>query len=102
MRDRLIRWCDELKQQGKVTIPELADYLISKGVIVPPCPVGEKIYTLVTKTSKWDRKKFVFIKTTKLTLGNLERAIENFGTTVFAAKLDAERELRVARRRLEK
>lgn len=56
MRDRLIELLDkkinfvEIANSDKVwtteKITELADYLLSEGVIVPPCKVGQTVYII--------------------------------------------------------
>lgn len=71
----------------------LADYLIANGVIVPPCPIGTKIYMLVTKRAK-PYPEYTFIKDSKLTFSNLERVIERFGKTVFLSREEAEQKLK--------
>lgn len=45
MRDRLIELIAESAIKGDYTcIPDVADYLLANGVIVPPCNVGQTIY----------------------------------------------------------
>ena len=48
MKDKLIELLHEIANMqllGK-SIEEGADFLISEGVIVPPCKVGDRIYTI--------------------------------------------------------
>ncbi len=46
MRDRLIELIESARYWGANTSSEIADKLISEGVIVPPCKVGDKAYHL--------------------------------------------------------
>ena len=111
-RDRLIELLDQEQHQGLSTetgvnyIPNsaLADHLLANGVIVPPCPIGAKIYMLVTrKTTSFEfpngkmqriENQHTFIKETYLTKSNFFKVIDDFGKTVFLTKEEAERELR--------
>ena len=43
MRDRLIEILKS-KPYGYSSYEDFADYLLSEGVIVPPCKVGDKVY----------------------------------------------------------
>lgn len=50
MRDRLIDLLYEAEGQVNndyPTVEQIADYLIAKGVILPPCKVGDKVYEIV-------------------------------------------------------
>lgn len=55
MRDRLINLLNEKQYQGNATDTglnyiqnsEIADYLIANGVIVPPCKVGDTLYSIM-------------------------------------------------------
>ena len=82
------------QQYYKSTITKIADYLINNGVIVPPCPIGTKIYMLVTKRARLNLPPFTFIKDSKLTFHNIERVIEDFGKTVFLTRKEAEQALK--------
>lgn len=105
MRDRLIELLNQADNKCATTNCEdcsacgkgedfinhnIADYLLASGVIVPPCPIGTKIYMLVTKRAKLNYPKFTFIKDSKLTFSNLEKVIECFGKTVFLTREEAE------------
>jgi hypothetical protein len=52
MRDRLIELIESARYWGANTSAEIADKLLSKGVIVPPCKVGDKIYALSASKTK--------------------------------------------------
>ena len=43
MRERLI---ELLRQEQSRDSEVIADYLLSNGVIVPPCKVGDKVYVI--------------------------------------------------------
>ena len=56
-RDRLIELYNNfIYWRGSWDAEELADYLLSNGVIVPPCKVGDKVYWInyVTKAIETD------------------------------------------------
>ena len=103
-RDRLIellidssRYIDQ--QRGEV----IADHLLANGVIVPPCKVGDKVYTYGAKRIKeWEitfvgknsRNEYKFIAVVGkcedlLTFWNYE-----IGKTVFLTKEEAEAKLK--------
>lgn len=46
MRDRLIELIESARYWGANTSEEIADKLLSEGVIVPPCKVGDTIYCI--------------------------------------------------------
>lgn len=82
------------KEQEDCTLENIADYLLANGVIVPPCPIGARIYMLVTKRPKCTLPEFTFIKDSRLTFSNLERVCALFGKTVFLTREEAERALK--------
>ena len=84
----------EIDKCKKCLTEKEADYLLANGVIVPPCPIGTKIYMLVTKRPKLNFPEFTFIKDSKLTFHNIERVIEDFGKEVFLTKEEAEQALK--------
>jgi hypothetical protein len=55
MKDRLIELLDIIIQPGEKTMGDIADYLLSNGVIVPPCKVGDTVYFLCRdqETYEW-------------------------------------------------
>lgn len=113
MRDRLI----ELIKQGDKTFADkyegkvmlhidevydfIADYLLTNGVIVPPCKVGDKVYRLSTKAN---RLKYIQATTiSRIAIDNdgiwlfcecnpIARCI--FGKTIFLTKEEAEKALK--------
>ena len=94
MRDRLIELIqNRVRGCARRWAETIADYLLANGVIVPPCPIGTKIYILVTKRAK-PYPEYTFIKDSELTFSNLERVIERFGKTVFLTREEAEQALK--------
>ena len=101
-RDRLINIIKETELCNKndcvncltCKYEDIADRLIANGVILPPCPIGTKIYMLVTKRPKTNFPEFTFIKDSKLTFLNIERVIAQFGKTVFLTREEAEAKLK--------
>lgn len=74
-------------------IADNADYILANGVIVPPCKVGSTIYMLVTKRPRVYCEPYTMIQKSKVTFGNLERVIRDFGKTVFFTREEAEKAL---------
>lgn len=48
MRDRLIELLSEIHSKKIPSMGEIADHLITNGVILPPCKVGDTIYCINT------------------------------------------------------
>jgi len=78
----------------------LADYLLANGVIVPPCKVGDKVYTVGVFSGQIISSEVVSIISTKndcfLHLEN-ETVVcvsQQLGKTVFLTKEEAEEKLK--------
>lgn len=71
-------------------IADNAAYLLSKGVIVPPFPIGTTYYRICTKRAKVCSPYFSYIREAKLNYYNIENVIEDFGKTVFLSRTEAE------------
>lgn len=55
MKQRLIdllneTFADQYEKRGLLTASHTADYLLANGVIVPPCKVGDMVYTNINGT----------------------------------------------------
>lgn len=72
---------------------ELADHLLSKGVIVLPFPVGT-IYYRVVKTFGKHVGSFFAIRKASLNYYNMDKVIADFGKTVFLTREEAENALK--------
>jgi hypothetical protein len=114
MRDRLIELIDDFIHNIDVTKwyseehdEGLADYLLAKGVIVPPCKVGDTVYRVVTMGTGVTFKKVGyntyrtkeqtikhFIRCVKVTKNNFFDVCENFDKTVFLTREEAEAKLK--------
>lgn len=115
-RERLIEWMIDINYNPEKTCPlslgintcntceydrgntcdkvlRGVDYLLKKGVIAPPCPIGTPLYMIVEKRAKVTRNYFRFIKKTKLTYYNLERVLNSYGKTVFLDPKEAQEAL---------
>lgn len=108
MRDRLIKILHEMPKE--MMIGEAADYLLANGVVVPPCKVGDMVYTNISMQGWYMRKKdrpykaeIVFIginkvdnfMNVKFENGNmLQFNFSQIGKTVFLSEEEAERELK--------
>jgi hypothetical protein len=104
MRDRLIEILSKpiYPKEGVNLAEVIADYLIDNGVIVPPCKVGETVYSIVEGIDfvlvgeiyeyVVGREHFVFRSTRKgyFTLSFTELDI---GKTVFLTRAEAEKAL---------
>ena len=58
-----------------------------------PCPMGTKIFMIVSKRSRVDLPYYQWIKETKLTYSNLERVLAEWGDRVFLTRDEAEERL---------
>ena len=67
---------------------EIADYLLSQGVIVPPFRIGTVYYRLIKKNGKLSGNFFVIRKAT-LSYYNIGKVLNDFGRTVFLTKEEA-------------
>jgi hypothetical protein len=102
MRDRLIElmW-ERLCGGDKGWAGEIADYLIANGVIVPPCKVGDKVYTLfcnevdegVVVSCEYSRASGFSYMSSNGTFPTLFNG-QNIGKTVFLTKEEAEKALK--------
>ena len=117
-RDRLIELITKAYKEWRnntnfdVSISEFtADHLLANGVIVPPCKVGDTVYTtLCYGVRDWRIEESVIVEIRKRLGFNLEITeritnnkghctylpivLENFGVTKFLTKEEAEAELR--------
>ena len=105
-RERLVELLDIIIQPGEKTLGDIADYLLTNSVIVPPCKVGDKVYRIV-KMSTGVRTKIKavsekggttgimtscdptikrFIRCVTVTKNNIVNCCENYGKTVFLTK----------------
>lgn len=117
-RERLINLLFEWgnKENDGVRVENIADYLISNGVIVPPCKIGDTVYyvyhgwmsdSYVTEATVcgisaeiYERKnKCVYLKIIYKDLdGNSDRAESIFGSRVFLTEKEAEIKLKELRK----
>ena len=124
MRDRLIELIYKGIQKHEAEIENyvvpiqewLADYLLTNGVIVPPCKVGDTVYRIVemstgiTSKIRAIRKKAKqtgiiqpceptikrFIRCVTVTKNNIIDCCENYNKTIFATRKEAVRALKGA------
>lgn len=86
-----IRECS-FSDDKRPTCEELADYLLSKGVICPPCKVGDIIYALT-----YDRKDYVQIKITSRQTITRWMDEDQFGNELFTTREAAQAALKERR-----
>lgn len=101
MRDRLIELISQVQYMGGLEC-QLADHLLKNGVIVPPCKVGDTVYTISRKHPKKWKVHFIgynsqgefkmHIATEKFT-EMLEVWDYSIGKTVFLTREEAEKTL---------
>lgn len=108
MRDRLIEFINYTRLYGDGTSESIADYLLSNGVIVPPCKVGDTVFAVSQGSGfnvVWDVYKakaiaihidefgqlFVQTKTEKENIGGYVEVERIFITQAEAEKELAER-----------
>lgn len=62
MRDRLIELLRKSGASFERALPEdIADYLLANGVIVPPCKVGDTVYSINRKalSGHWEDHRYI-------------------------------------------
>ena len=107
MRERLIELINVAVGDSNLTDSEVkivADYLLAKGVIVPPCKVGDKVFVPVDGTSVVLETKVIAIGIDEdgdFVLNPNEYPDDvfcvsgfNIGKTVFLTREEAEKKLR--------
>ena len=105
MRDRLIELITEYNEKWEHGEKDwkisLADYLLANGVIVPPCKVGDTVYSCICNA--YQVRKIVIEKSSNCnTTYVLESGLNGqlivdekaFGKTVFLTREDAEKALK--------
>lgn len=102
MRDRLIEVIESARYWGANTSEEIADRLLAEGGIIPPCKVGDTVYTVSRKHPKKWKVHFIgynsqgefkmHIATEKFT-EMLEVWDYAIGKTVFLTREEAEKAL---------
>ena len=113
MKDRLIALIqDSVNGCAKHWAEIIADYLLANGVIVPPCKVGDTVYTINTTITcthifkGWDYlnkkpiyeiKKESFIGISEIVIPNIEYIFAHwhfFGKEIFLTREEAEQALK--------
>ena len=99
--DRLLELLHKApKGRGRISNYELANYLLANGVIVPPCKVGDKVYTVGVFTGQVIPTVVIGIDYTAndmfLHLNNstFVSVVHQLGKTVFLTKEEAEEKLK--------
>ena len=115
MRDRLIELIESARYWGANTSEEIADHFLAEGVIVPPCKVGDIVYTYthfwrkedgispyqitnitLTQNKKgiWTKKyRAMEVQNGKTIDWQLNFEFDAIGKTVFLAREEAEKAL---------
>jgi hypothetical protein len=112
MRDRLIELLDIIIQPGEKTLGDIADHLLTNGVIVPPCKVGDTVYYLNTTYHMAPKRNAIYeAKVTRIVTTDLGTwlviqirtdgvgcweipDIRDWGKTVFLTREEAEQALK--------
>ena len=111
-RERLIELIESARYWGSGTSAEIADHLLSNGVIVPPWKVGDTVYetqpirqrvqAYEITTVKWNGHYFWFtwvLKDGDGIYGNVDGfGSQKIGKTVFFTREDAEKALEERKR----
>ena len=97
-RDRLIR---RLNDWGTAEAEPLADYLLSNGVIVPPCKVGDMVYYLAKSLhTHIEKVKSGKVLRIAITENGIDLFVDNwtsklpYGKRSFLTKEEAEEKLK--------
>ena len=100
MRDRLIEMLDKafLESEDNYGIPnmeQVADYLISNGVIVPPCMIGDTLYSVKPKFFV-DRIAKVYVKGFSVFIESNSQIIpiDRIGKDLFFTESEAEKSIK--------
>lgn len=94
MKDKLIELLRNSGASFERSLPEeIADHLLSNGVIVLPFPIGTTYYRIVTKRAKVGFQYFKLIRQATLNWYNIESVLSDFGKTVFLTREEAEKQL---------
>ena len=109
-RERLIELLDKITSNKQLRFTtwentdEIADYLLANGVIVPPCKVGDTVYSIekgidhqifigeVYETTQ--RRECGWFRYTRRGYFTGASSFEDMGKTVFLTKEDAEKALK--------
>ena len=76
-------------------LAELKEKLESGRLVELPCKVGDTVYLICEKRWSVGKKEtFLYIQKSKLTYGNMERVIKEYGKFVFLTKEQAEARLK--------
>lgn len=105
MLDRLIKlltktFDEQYEKMRLITPRHTADYLLANGVIVPPCKVGNTIYTIGKFTGQIITSKVVGIHLTENDVflhcgnGTFVSVAYQLGKTVFLTREEAEKALK--------
>lgn len=118
MRDRLVELIRDYNQgRGRISPEDLADHLIENGVIVPPCKVGDTVYSFCETfgvvlpyfveslhIAYYDENSEVYQYEANCTndecdelLDSIDFEIDDIGKTVFLTKEQAEQKLKEMR-----
>lgn len=96
MRDILINLLEEAEGSINNDIPaveQIADYLISRGVIILPFPIGTTYYRIVTKRAKVTGAYFKLVREARLNWYNVESVLQDFGKSIFLSREEAKKAL---------
>ena len=103
-RERLIRLMQEASQNksdyaGNIGLGQIADYLLEHGVIVPPCKVGDTVYSIDKKVldSHWDEHMYIVDKWSEYKVCEIPFSLtlwEHGWKDIFLNREEAERALK--------
>lgn len=69
---------------------EIADYLVSNGVIVLPCKVGDTVYKITTQRDNFDDEEYSIVIQIPFTI----KQLNSIDKTVFLTREEAEKVLK--------
>ena len=90
---------DFIKKNGALNCTKLADYLLEHGVIVPPCKVGDTVYSIDKKVLAyhWDEHMYIVDKWSEYKVCEIPFSLtlwENGWKDIFLTREEAERALK--------
>ena len=88
LKDRLFDYEEALGNYDRLMELHKAD--VDGRLVVLPCKMGDTVWMVVTKRQKITAPEFSFVKKSRLTWLNASRILQDFGTTVFLTRKEAE------------
>ena len=92
-RERLMKLISDMPKEQ--IVPELADYLLANGIIVPPVKVGDVVYIVCCVDNKTviEESAVEEVSTKRIWTGEVDYDLEQIGKSIFLSRELAEQAL---------